>query len=70
MIKINIIGGEKEREFTQEELSTQIATVSVADIVVLFQQGDEAKYSSYMAQLQVEQQSYVSNLKAFLTSLE
>ena len=70
MITINVIDGIKERDFTQEELNTQIATVMIGDIVVLFQQGDEAKYTSYMTQLQFEQQSYVSNLKAFLTALE
>jgi hypothetical protein len=70
MITINVIDGIKERDFTQEELNTQIATVMIGDIVVLFQQGNEAKYTSYMTQLQREQESYVANLKAFLTALE
>jgi hypothetical protein len=65
MITINVINGEKEREFTQEELNSQIAIVNISDKIVLFQSGDEKKYNEYKNLVIELQNQYVTSLSNF-----
>lgn len=56
----------KNRELTEEEQTTVIATVIVSDVTVYFQIGDENKYNSYLAESERLQNVYVNDLKTFI----
>jgi hypothetical protein len=54
------------RELTEEEQQTVIATVIVSDMTVYYQIGDETKYNSYLAENERLQNVYVNELKTFI----
>ena len=54
------------RQLTEEEQTTVIATVIVSDMTVYFQIGDENKYNSYLAEIERLQNVYVNDLKTFI----